>query len=220
MAAPALVGSASSGSTSGASITITLTGSGITNGNSVIVAVCLPGVATRTFAVTDSNSNVWGAAIISYNPGRGVYQFLLPVAAGLSGGAATVTITINTGTATFTAEVQEVTPIVSASITDTIDEGVASGTHTSATTGVTSGTEVLAVCVGQLNAAATSTVVGTNYVRIGSAQTNRMVQALSSAAALSGHVGQWTSTGTNRTNTGCIAVYQNAVTYRYLLVRN
>jgi hypothetical protein len=210
MATPALVGTAYEGSGSSvAAVTVTLTGSGITNGNSVIVVLHMATAITRTFTITDSAGNPWPAATVYYNPGRAVGIWYLPVATGLSGGSATITATISATTASFSLTIQETTPVYSPGLTDTVSDAV-SDNHTSGATGLTTAGDVLVIAAGRLSAAATTTVKGAAYTRLDTANASQLAQALVSATGLTTEVGAWTSTGTDRTNDGCMAAFYDA----------
>jgi hypothetical protein len=217
MAAPATVGvTYGGGFGTGNPWVITIT-NGFTAGNSVLLALMQSQSTLRTLSsIVASNGDTFviepGATVTSGGTGTGMtalYRCLSSVGMA-AGGTITITWSANSVGSAFA---QEITPVTSASLVDTVAESTNTGSHTSAATGLTTSGDVMLVSIGQLNGSISSgtATAGSGYTKLGSATaTGSMFQVFPSATGLTTDQGPWSHAGATRVNRGAMAAFYAA----------
>ena len=188
---------------------------GVTVGNDLIVTIIQSISSIRTYTVTGSVDGAF-SSVVSYNPGLGVHIYRLK---NVSVASQTITVTANTGTTNFQFTVDEFSGLhqSASAITGTFLDGADSNTHYSAAVGSIDITDAgLVWSVGSLNSVSgvTSTTAdtGNGFAKRSTALPSNQffVQYKIATAAENDLRGQWTSGGTARSATSCMAWIQEA----------
>lgn len=171
-----------------------------TPGNALAVYIAQTASASRTYSVGDNIDGATGwVQQIRNAPGQIVEIW---TKANVPSGITTISVAASSDT-TFRAAASEFSGF-GASITledaDALNEGSASGSHACSASGVSAAKEVLAACVGLLNAAASECDPGSGYTEAPSGETHNQTifQWRIFPNGVSNEVGAWSSTGTNR----------------------
>jgi hypothetical protein len=187
----------------------TLTLTGVTAGNSAIVAISQYVSATRTYT---ASSNLDGSftSVVAYAPGR---RLVLLVLHGLQAGTHTIAVAANTGTAALEAWAFECEGLDSAASPvfptgNGFDDGANTDTHHSAPIGEIDTTEAaFIVCVGALSGSGVTTFAGSGYTKVAGSDVKAFCQWRAPLVAVTADRGQWTQTGVDRQGWSTMAAF-------------
>lgn len=194
-----------------ASAQVTLTG--VTAGSTLLVRIAQTGAALRTYTV---NSDVGGglAQLVSYNPSLGAHVYALR---GAAAGTHILTATSNTGTAAFYMHAEEVTGLDTTAPVTTgffLDDANANNHFAAASGDIDVSGAGYGIVTAVLNSASgvSSVTAGTDWTATTNAAA--VITAFGQYRIYSGAVaddrGAWTSGGSARTGTACIAFIPDA----------
>lgn len=190
---------------------VTLTGVGA--GNTILLRVAQTGAGTRTYAVSSDIDGIL-APLVNYNPSLGTHVYALR---GATAGTHVITVTANTGSVAFYIHAEEVSGLdtSAAVVTGSFLDGANADNHFSAAVGeIDVPGAGYGICTAVLNSASgiSAVTAGTNWTATTNAAA--VVTAFGQYRIYSGAVaddrGAWTSAGTDRTGTACIAFIPDA----------
>jgi hypothetical protein len=183
-----------------------------TAGNALVVMIAQSTASARTYSVIDSDDtdgSEWTKAVGGSDGSRYTeiwYRANIPA------GITSVTVKHNQSSTTFYAEVQEWNGFGSAITvedSDTALEGGSSDNHYCSVTGVTTTEDVVAFAVGLLSSAATECYAGNRFTEIAFTNGTYLFQYRKMPAG-GWTIGDWWSSGTDRTGQGAIALLKGA----------
>jgi hypothetical protein len=187
----------------------------VTAGNAVFVAIgSNTAASTRNYTVSDDVMGTTGWRRDVSRSAANAFGCEIWVNPNHTGGTVTITVTHGQGSGGFTISVGEFSGFGGTVVCDAsdffIDPNVADN-HVCSSSGVSSANEVMAICAGWLEAAATSTAAGSGYTLMGSGGNQFLVgQYQHFPAGCANEQGAWTSTGTDRRGRGAIGLFSGA----------
>lgn len=191
-----------------ASVDVTI--NSVVSGNALIAVAIQSSTSARVYSASSNVSGSFTKDVEAHSRTNAILN-----KRNVASGTHVVTVSMSSGTATFRANVIEVSGLDNSAtpVTASHDDGASVSTHNSAPAGSidTTGASFV-VCTGVLGSSAgvSSTTAGATYTEIDAGSIQFFMQYKAAASALTDDRGEWSSGGTARQNTGAMVAYYDA----------